>query len=51
MPPGPPCYVVPAVVGSHFRRSHTILVEGQGKWAHWQFCAPTTEEFLKNVLE
>jgi hypothetical protein len=35
--PGPPCYLVPAVLGSHLRRSHTILGEGQGKWALWQF--------------
>ena len=28
---------------------HTILGEGQGKWALWQFC-PTTEESLKNAL-
>ena len=47
--PGPPCYLVPAVLGSHLRRSHTILGEGQGKWALWQFC-PTTEESLKNAL-
>jgi hypothetical protein len=47
--PDPPCYLVPAVLGSHLRRSHTILGEGQGKWALWQFC-PTTEESLKNAL-
>jgi hypothetical protein len=48
-PPDRPCYLVPAVLGSHLRRSHTILGEGQGKWALWQFC-PTTEESLKNAL-
>ena len=35
--------------GSHLRRSHTILGEGQGKWTLWQFC-PTTEESLKSAL-
>jgi hypothetical protein len=30
-------------------RMHTILGEGQGKWALWQLC-PTTEESLKNAL-
>jgi hypothetical protein len=41
--------LVPAVLGSHIRRSHTIMGEGQGKWALWQFC-PTTEESIKNAL-
>jgi hypothetical protein len=39
----------PAVLGSHLRRSHTILGGGQGKRALWQFC-PTTKESLKNAL-
>jgi tetratricopeptide (TPR) repeat protein len=37
-------------MGSHLRRSLTILEGGQGKWALWQFC-PTTEESLKNALK
>ena len=40
---------MPVVLGSHLRRSHTILGGGQGKWALWQVC-PTTEESLKNAL-
>jgi hypothetical protein len=40
---------VSAALGSHPRRSHTILWEWQGKWALWPFC-PTTEESLKNAL-
>jgi hypothetical protein len=40
---------VPAVLGSHLRRSHTILGEGQRKWAFWQFC-PTAVKSLKTAL-
>ena len=47
--PKPPSQLGPAVLGSHLRRSHTVLGGGQGKWALWQFC-PTTEESLKNAL-
>jgi hypothetical protein len=49
MPPDPSIQLVPAALGSHLQRSHTILGRGQGKWALWQFC-PTTEESLKNAL-
>ena len=41
--PKPPSQLGPAVLGSHLRRSHTVLGGGQGKWALWQ-------ESLKNAL-